>query len=114
MKGWIPGLLALALLAGWVRQAGATIIQLTSPAGFNGVDTTATYPGNDGDVLTSPLAVSAGGNTLTFTNTGGQFLRVDQGTSWTPGAYPNGTKLLLNINPNTNQPQGPITISFAT
>jgi hypothetical protein len=101
-----------------VGQAGATIIQLASPAGFNGVDTTAIYTGNDNgngtDVLNSPYVLSAGGNTLTFTNTGGQFLRADQGNTWTPGAYPNGTKLLWNINPNTNQAQGPITITFAT
>jgi hypothetical protein len=115
MKRWISGLAALALLSSGAGQASAQIIQLTSPAGFNGTDTTANYTGNDGDSLASPYALSAGGNTLTFTNAAAQaFLRADQGNTWTPGGYPNGTKLLWNLNPNTNVSGGAVTISFAT
>jgi hypothetical protein len=115
MKGWISGLVALALLAGGVGQAGATIIQLASPAGFNGVDTTLNYPGADGTTTAYPLVLSGGGNTLTFTDANSQaFLRVDQGNTWTPGAYPNGTTLIWNLDPNTNQTGGAVTITFAS
>ena len=59
-----------------------------------------------GHVVASPYVLAAGANTLTFTaTTGVQFLRVDQGISWS-GSFPDGTKLLWSLDPvaNTGSP----------
>ena len=116
MKGWITGLLALALLTGGVGPASAAIVQVLTMGGLNPGDTTATYPGADGSTFANGGTVTAGGNTLTFTDANAQpFFRADQGNTWTPGAYPNGTKLLWNFDPVTNNTSGgPVTISLAT
>src|SRR4029078_8000666 len=104
---------ALALALTTVGQASASIIQLTSPGDLSGSDTTAIYTGADGDVVASPYSLTAGGNTLTFTaTTGVQFLRVDQGTSWS-GSFPDGTKLLWGLDPVANV-GSPISISLAS
>jgi len=115
MRHTILGLAAVALLLGGVGQAQAGIIQLASPGDLNPGDTTAIYAGNDGDVVPSPLSLAAGGNTLTFTTMdGGNFQRVDEGTSWS-GAFANGTKLLWTLDPLSNPQMGsPVTIGFAS
>jgi hypothetical protein len=113
MKGWMTGLLALPLLIGGVGPASASIVQVLTPAGLDPGDTTATYPGVDGSTFPNGGTVTAAGTTLTFTDANAQpFLRVDQGNTWTPGAYPNGTKLLWNFDPATNTAGGPVTINL--
>jgi hypothetical protein len=111
LKYLIPSLAVAALVLGGGGAAQAGFIQLFSPGDLNPGDTTAIYAGADGDVVPSPVMLSAGGNTLTFTtDTGGNFQRVDQGTSWT-GAFPNGTKLLWTLDPVTNMGSS-VTIGF--
>ncbi len=113
MKSLITGLVTLVLASAVVGQARAGVIQLVSASQLNASDTTAIYTGSDGDFVTSPYVLAAGGNTLTFTATNGiNFARVDEGNSWT-GAFADGTKLLWNLDSNgTNG--GPNIISFAT
>jgi hypothetical protein len=97
-----------------VGQAQAGFIQLFSPADLNPADTTAIYTGADGDLVASPYHLAAGGNTLTFTaTTGTEFQRADQGMTWTPGAFPNGTKLLWTFDPVANS-YSPVSIGFAS
>src|SRR5262249_12752088 len=114
MRHAILGLMALALLAAGAGPAQAGFVQLLSPSDLDPSDTTAIYAGNDGDVVPSPVMLAAGGNTLTFTAlTGVQFQRVDQGVSWTPGAFPDGTKLLWTLDPAANVGSA-VSIGFAT
>jgi len=113
MRNVFSSLAALALALGAVGRAPASIVQLPSPGDLSGSDTTAIYTGADGDVVASPYTLTAGGNTLTFTaTTGVQFLRVDQGTSWS-GDFPDGTKLLWSLDPDANV-GSPMSISFAS
>jgi hypothetical protein len=92
--------------------AAAGFVQITDPSGLSAGDTTAIYTGVDGDQVTSPYSLSAGGTLLTFSNAAGSdFTRVDQGNSWI-GAFPNGTKLLWNMDSNSNI-GGDTTIAFA-
>jgi hypothetical protein len=115
MKGWTAGLLGLAILFSGAAPSHAAIIQLLSTGSLNPGDTTVTYPGIDGLTLASGFTISGGGNTVTFSDANSQaFLRADQGNTWTPGAYPNTTKLIWNLNPNTNVSGGAVTISFST
>jgi hypothetical protein len=113
MKHGIRGLAVVALLLVGVAPAQAGFVQLFSPGDLNAGDTTAIYTGADGDVITSPYNLAAGGNTLTFTaQTAGQnFQRADQGVSWN-GAFPDGTKLLWTLDPAANAGSS-VTISFA-
>jgi hypothetical protein len=114
MRHNIVGLAALALLLGGVSRAQAGFVQLTSASQLNSGDTTAIYTGSDGDVEASPYSITAGGNTLTFTTAdGGNMVRADQGNSWNPGAFPNGTKLLVSVDPNSGIGSA-ITITFST
>lgn len=113
MKRSISGLATLVLALGFAGQSKAGVIQLTDPSQLSASDTTAIYSGADGDYVTSPYSISAGGNTLTFsTNTGTDFERVDQGNSWT-GAFSSGTKLLWDLDAN-NTIGGPVTVGFAS
>jgi hypothetical protein len=117
MKGWITGLLGLAVICGAAGPARAGFVQILSAGGLNSGDTTVTYPGTDGTTASTPsgFTVAGGGDTLTFSDAASQaFLRADQGNTWTPGAYPNSTKLIWNLNPNTNVSGGAVTITFAT
>jgi hypothetical protein len=89
-------------------------LQLGSASDLNPADTTATYTGSDGDLEASPYVLIAGTNTLTFTTAdGGNLFRANQGDSWTPGAFPNGTPLLVSVDPNTGVGSA-VTITFAT
>jgi len=113
MRNAFSSLVALSLLLSGAGQASASIVQLASPGDLSASDTTAIYTGSDGDVIASPYVLTAGGNTLTFTaTTGVQFLRVDQGTSWS-GSFPDGTKLLWSLDPVANT-GSPMSISFAS
>jgi hypothetical protein len=98
-KRFLPvGVLALAPLALLWAGAGpaAAAFQLTSPMQLDPSDTTAVYPQPEFTTVPSPYSLSAGGNTLTFTNLGGgDFIRYDQGSAWN-GDFTNGTKLLYN------------------
>lgn len=108
------GMAALVLLLGGVSPAHAGFLQLGSASDLNPADTIATYTGSDGDLEASPYVLVAGTNTLTFTTAdGGNFFRADQGDSWTPGAFPNGTPLLVSVDPNTGVGSA-VTITFAT
>jgi hypothetical protein len=101
LKYLIPSLAVVALVLGGGGAAQAGFVQLLSPGDLNPGDTTAIYAGADGDVVPSPVMLSAGGNTLTFTtDTGGNFQRADQGMSWT-GAFPDGTKVLWTLDQST-------------
>jgi hypothetical protein len=113
MKHWITALAGAALLLSGVGHAQASIVQLLSASSLNPADSTAIYPGNDGDREPSGVTASAGGNTLTFTDTATVgFLRADQGNTWNPGAFPNGTKLLWDIDSTGSFYGGPVTIAF--
>jgi hypothetical protein len=112
LRNTIRGLAIWAVLVGAVGQAQAGYMQIFTPGGLSGSDTTASYTGADGDVIASPYTLAAGGNTLTFTtDSGNPFQRVDQGTSWT-GAFPDGTKLLWTLDPDSNTASS-ATIAFA-
>jgi hypothetical protein len=113
MKRLIAVLATLILGLCLVAPARAGAIQLLVPSDLNTSDTTAIYTGSDGDQVASPYALSAGGNTLTFsTSTGTDFTRIDQGPSWT-GAFPDGTKLLWDVD-SSNNIGGPVTVGFAS
>jgi hypothetical protein len=105
-------LMAVALALGGASPTKAGFVQIMSASGLSPGDTTATYTGNDGDSLASPYSLVAGGTTLTFSRAaGGDFQRSDEGNSWI-GAFPNGTKLLFNEDPNTGLGSD-TTIAFA-
>jgi len=91
LSGWFC-VLALILVAGSVR-ANAGSFQISSPAGLSPSDTTLNFSGSQSTLFDSPIAFSAGGNTLTFSNTGG-FEVVEAGTSYFDTAFPNGTVIL--------------------
>lgn len=112
IKRCIAGLAATVMILGGLGQARAGFIQLTSLGQLNPGDTTAVYAGTDGTHFGSPIALSAGGNILTFGDspTVG-FLRADQGNTWT-GAFAAGTKLLWNIDSTGSVYGGPDTIGF--
>jgi hypothetical protein len=112
MKRLFAVLAILILGSTLVAQARAGAVQLFSPSDLNPSDTTATYTGSDGDQVASPYSLPAVGNTLTFsTATGTDFTRVDEGNSWI-GAFPNGTKLLWDVDANGTT-GGPVTVNFA-
>jgi hypothetical protein len=111
MKRLIALAVTLVLGSNLIAQLRAGAIQLTDPSQLSPSDTTAIYTGVDGDQIASPYVLAATGNILTFSTTGTDFTRVDEGTSWI-GAFPNGTKLLWDVNSNDNI-GGPVTVSFA-
>ena len=122
MKRGITALAALTLLLGGIVPARASIVLISSAAGLSPTDTTTgPYPGADGSSFASGSTLSAGGNTLTFTNANAQdFLRTDQDVSWY-GAYPTGTQLIQNLLPGTVPPNNPggtpggtVTVAFAS
>jgi hypothetical protein len=114
MKRAVLVLAALALMLGGVGQARAGLIQITSASGLSAGDTTAAFTGADGSFVSTPYILSAGGNTLTYTETNGnQFKREQQDTTFL-GNFPTGTALLHTANAGVLGAFGPVTISFAT
>jgi hypothetical protein len=114
MRRAMLGLCASALLLGAAGQAHAGFVQLSSPAQLGASDITAQYTGADGDVEPSGYSITAGGETLTFTTAdSGNMVRATQGTSWSPGAFPDSTGLLVSIDPNTGTGSA-ITITFSS
>ncbi len=95
----------LALVAAAPTYAG--VIQLTTPSQLNSGDTTVTYPASLGNNPASPLSITAGGNTLTFSLTGSNrnFQRfVSDGVTYD---FPAGTALLDTLG------NAPLTINFS-
>jgi hypothetical protein len=99
----------LALVAGSL-QAYAGSIQIGSSAGLSPTDTTLTFSGVQSTNLGTPVAFSAGGNTLTFSNTNG-FEVVQLGTTYFNSSFPNGTVILYGSGYFGSG--GPATISFS-
>ena len=103
------GVLGLVLiLAG---QTQATTTQLTSASGLSAGDTTLIYSGTIGTTTGSPLTASAGGNTLTFTDSGGTLEYDQAGTNYVNTAFANGTNILYAS--GFSGAGAPITIAFA-
>ena len=107
--------------------AAADAIPLVPPIGTPSGGTTVNYPGTEGSLLPSGFSVSAGGNTLTFTQQGFpgstmNFRRVAQtpasgpllgcGTTWGGNFLP-CTQLLYTGGADRSG-LGPVTITFAT
>ncbi len=92
----------------------ADVIQLFSPAELGG-GTTTDYPnlaaGVTGTFFNSPIVVSGGGLTVTFTAAGGQLARRDQGVGFL-GSFAPGTELIVTDR-TTGAGSGPLTISFS-
>jgi hypothetical protein len=94
--------------------AHAQLMQISSPTGLNAADViTPGYPDKNGDILSSPFHLSAGGNTVTFSAQNGfSFSRHDAGTSID---FPFGTKLLLTYDfIFTHSIDGPLQLDFAS
>jgi hypothetical protein len=108
-----------ALVALTICATGAkadTIVLLGSPAGLGAGDLVATYPEPGGTDVGPIYTTSAGGFTLTFTQSGSSRILVQgggvMGTSWWLD-YPNGTHVLYSGN-FFSVGSGPVTITFST
>lgn len=89
--------LAASLLLGsqlFVSSSSAAAIQVLSAADLNSADSTTPYPGVHGDMFASPLAIPAGGDTVTFAFPSGTFNRESEGNGFTADFAP-GTPLLV-------------------
>jgi hypothetical protein len=96
----------------------AALIQLFSPGDVSGE--TFNYPIRPGagiqPVVASPFVVTGATNVLTFLNSVGSFVRMDEepsvpaGGGWT-GGFPDGTRLLYTGN-GAGVGSGPITVAF--
>jgi hypothetical protein len=107
-------LAVLVLMLGGMGQVRAGLMQITSASGLSAGDTTAAFTGAVSAIVSAPYILSAGGNTLTYTETNGnQFTRATQGTSYF-GNFPRGTALIETANAGAIGAFGPVTISFAT
>src|SRR5947209_8746847 len=58
-------------ILGAAVRAEAGLMQVTDASGLSAGDTTAAYTGADGAVVSAPYVLSAGGNTLTYTEVSG-------------------------------------------
>ena len=87
------GICCLLMLA--ATDARADAVQLAARAQLNASATTAQYGDPAFSILSSPYSFSAGGNTLTFSNNGGQFERRDDGDGY-ESDFATGTRLLLS------------------
>jgi hypothetical protein len=121
MKRGITALATMILLLGGAGPARATLVQILSPAGLSGTDsTTPAYPGSDGSSFANGSTLTVAGVNVTFTDANSQpILRTDQGTSWF-GAYPSGTHLIQNLLPGNvgnnagGTAGGAVTIAFSS
>jgi hypothetical protein len=109
LSGW-KSVLGLVLVAVSSR-AYAGSIQITSSAGLSASDTTLNFSGTQSTELGTPVAFGAGGNTLTFSNTGG-FEVVQAGTSYFDTAFATGTTILYGDGYFGSG--GPLTIDFSS
>jgi hypothetical protein len=106
MRRFLTAAAVLCLIA---VRADAGLVQITDASGLGAGDTTAAYTGADGAIVTAPYVLSAGGNTLTYTEVNGsQFLRQTQGSSFS-GNFAPGTAVL-----DTSNGGGPVDISFGS
>lgn len=108
---YMAAVAAAALASGQAAHAQAT--QLTAP--FTGPSfTTPAYPGNSGDFIETPFALTTGGVTLTFAaDNNGKLRRDDSGSTL---AFAPGTSLIQTNNgtPFPGTPNdGPLTITFS-
>jgi len=83
----------------------AGVVQLTSPSQLSQGAITGIYLQPNNTILPSPYSLTAGGNTLTFTQSG-NFLILTQGVNFA-GDFPPSTKIISTLG------RGPITIDFA-
>lgn len=97
----------LLLLA--ASDARADAVQLVARAQLGASAATAQYADPAFSVLPSPYSFSAGGNTLTFSNDGGQFERRDDGDGY-ESDFAAGTRILLS---QTGGTTSTTVISFA-
>lgn len=90
----------------------ADTIQLTSRAQLGAGGFAVDFPGEPGSRLSSPFSVGVGGNTVTFSISGGNtILRLNE-SGLSGGNFPPGTELLSTINEN-GFGTGLLTINFA-
>ena len=87
------GICCLLLLA--AADARADAVQLAARAQLSASAATAQYSDPAFSVLSSPYSFAAGGNTITFSNNGGQFERRDDGDGY-ESDFAAGTRLLLS------------------
>ena len=91
--------------------AHASVLQLTSSSQLSAGDTTLTFPFSGGGSFSSPVSYTAGGNTLTFADSGNLF-EIDQaGTNYHNTAFPTGTNILYAA--GLSGAAAPITLTFA-
>jgi len=103
----------LSLSIGAASPSEAGVIQLTSPSDLSAGATTAALTGATGTFVSEPYVISAGGNTLTYTEAfGDQFFLTDQ--AFFGGNFDPGTALLMTADAGIQGDFGPVTISFAT
>ena len=103
--------LAAATLA-FAGPAHAQFTQLQTASGLNAADSTLSYTGANGDIVTSPFVQTSSGNTLTFTasGSGSTLTRIDSdGSSFD---FPAGAALLETTDGGFH-PDGPLVIDFA-
>ena len=86
-------LCCLLLLA--AAEARADAVRLVARAQLSASATAAQYSDPAFSVLSSPYSFAAGGNTLTFSNNGGQFERRDDGDNY-ESDFAAGARLLLS------------------
>jgi hypothetical protein len=103
----------LSLVIGAAATAEAGVIQLVSALDLSAGGTTAAFTGANNTFVSEPYVLTAGGNTLSYTETNGnQFFRTAQGNVFL-GDFPAATPLLVTADTGVFGNFGPVTIGFA-
>lgn len=113
------GAAAIALATGMgALPANAQVSQLSNPSQLSPGNTVLNFPGAACNTVgcspevASPLSYTAGGDTLTFSASGGYFEQDTVGSSYIYTAFANGTNILYAA--GYNGAKAPITINFST
>jgi hypothetical protein len=109
---------SLAIFLALLASAGTSNVwaQALQGAGISG-GSEVTFSG-DGNQLNGPQTYSAGGNTVTFSNTGELFSSYTVGNQYGGSGFPGGTNILYGNGQGQDDlqgldPEGPLTITFS-
>ena len=113
-RSTIIGIAALSIVLAISGLAQAdTVTQLTSAADLSASDTVLTFPTvTSSTVLSSPVSFTAGTNTLTFSDTGGEFEEDTVGATYVETAFANATNIFYAA--GYAGANGPITLTFGS
>lgn len=111
MRHVAPLSLVIGLLSATLT-AHASTVQLTSASQLSSSDSKVTFPTvHLATEVSGPQAYSAGGNTLTFTNTTNHFEEDTVGLTYATSGFPGGTNILFSS--GFNGADAPVTVSFS-